>query len=80
MNLEIVWDGGSVKKKDFMKLVFEWLSFVLSALGILYVFYLLYSEIFTIQSKKNRERIFLLLFIALSLISIIDRRIEFLFR
>lgn len=63
-----------------MKLVFEWFSFVLSALGILYVFYLLYSEMFTVKSKKNRERIFLLLFIALSLISIIDSRIEFLFR
>ena len=61
-----------------MKLFFEWISLVLSALGIIYSIYLLYLEILK-KREKNKNRFFLLLFVILALLGILESKIDFLF-
>lgn len=62
-----------------MKIFFEWLSLIFSSLGVLYSLYLLYDEIAHYKTRKNKQMLFLLLFILFVLAEVINRKIDSLF-
>ena len=62
-----------------MKLLFEWCSFVLSILGIVYSIYLLYFEIRRGKIKRSRDRFYLLIFMIFTLLAISADKIQHIF-
>lgn len=69
----------ALKNLDPMKIFFEWLSLIFSSLGVIYSIYLLYVEIAHYKTRKNKQMLFLLLFILFVLAEVINRKIDSLF-